>query len=113
MPVQVRPPVPSLSDIQGGLCYPALAVPDAASAGGSDMFARITRFKMKPGSRDAATEKMEELKSRIMGMPGMVSFTNVMNEDGSGVVVDPAGGVGGAGGGAGLLLVRGEPHRPH
>ena len=51
------------------------------------MFARITRFKMKPGSRDAATEKMEELKSRIMGMPWMVSFTNVMNEDGSGVVV--------------------------
>lgn len=51
------------------------------------MFARITQFKMKPGTREAATAKMNELKDEIMGMPGMHSFTNVMNEDGSGYVV--------------------------
>ncbi|GGH36066.1 hypothetical protein SAMN05444007_108211 [Cribrihabitans marinus] len=51
------------------------------------MFARITQFKMKPGTRDAATARMEELKGQIMAMPGMHSFLNVMNEDGSGYVV--------------------------
>ena len=51
------------------------------------MFARVTQYKMKPGSRDAATAKMEELKGRILGMPGMHNFINVMNEDGSGYVV--------------------------
>lgn len=51
------------------------------------MFARITQYKMKPGTREAATEKMNALKSEIMGMPGIHSFTNVMNEDGSGYVI--------------------------
>ena len=51
------------------------------------MFARITQFKMKPGMQDAAEAKMNELKDQIMGMEGMHSFTNVMNEDGTGFVV--------------------------
>ncbi|MFY2823562.1 hypothetical protein [Ruegeria sp. MALMAid1280] len=51
------------------------------------MFARITQFKMKPGMRDAAEAKMNELKDQIMGMNGMHSFTNAMNEDGTGYVV--------------------------
>lgn len=51
------------------------------------MFARVTQFKMKPGTREAATAKMNELKSAIMGMPGMHCFTNVMNEDGTGYVI--------------------------
>lgn len=51
------------------------------------MFARVTQYKMKPGTREAATTKMNELKSEIMGMPGIHCFTNVMNEDGSGYVV--------------------------
>lgn len=51
------------------------------------MFARITQYKMKPGMRDAAEAKMNELKDQIMGMKGMHSFTNVMNADGSGFVV--------------------------
>ena len=51
------------------------------------MFARITQFKMKPGMRNAAEAKMNELKDQIMGMDGMHSFTNVMNEDGTGFVV--------------------------
>ncbi|MEP2531326.1 hypothetical protein [Shimia sp.] len=51
------------------------------------MFARITQYKMKPGSREAATAKLETVRDQIMGMPGIISFTNVMNEDGSGCVV--------------------------
>jgi quinol monooxygenase YgiN len=51
------------------------------------MFARITRYKMKPGTRDAATKVLESLRDQIMGMPGMHNFINVMNADGSGYVV--------------------------
>ena len=46
------------------------------------MFARVTHYKMKPGSRDATTAIMNSLKSQIMGMPGMHNFINVANEDG-------------------------------
>ncbi len=51
------------------------------------MFARITKYKMKPGSRDAATELLHSLHDQIMAMPGIHNFVNVMNEDGSGYVV--------------------------
>jgi len=51
------------------------------------MFARVTHYKMKPGSREATTEIMNSLKSQIMGMPGMQNFINVANEDGSGYVI--------------------------
>ncbi len=51
------------------------------------MFARVTPYKMKPGSRNDATALMEQLKDRIMGMPGMHNFINVQNEDGSGYVI--------------------------
>lgn len=51
------------------------------------MFARVTQFKMKSGTREAATAKMNELKSEIMALPGIHCFTNVMNEDGSGYVI--------------------------
>ncbi|WP_424943709.1 hypothetical protein [Aliiroseovarius crassostreae] len=51
------------------------------------MFSRVTEYKMKAGTREAATEKLNAMKSQIMAMPGMVQFINVMNEDGSGYVV--------------------------
>ena len=51
------------------------------------MFARVTEYKMKSGSRDAATEKLNAMKSQILAMPGMLQFINVMNEDGSGCVI--------------------------
>ena len=54
---------------------------------GKMMFARITEYKMKPGSKDAATTLMHSLKQQILGMPGMHNFINVMNEDGSGYVI--------------------------
>ena len=45
------------------------------------MYARITPYKMKPGSKAAATQIMETLK-------GQQSFLNVMNDnDGSGYVI--------------------------
>lgn len=51
------------------------------------MFSRVTEYKMKPGSREAATALMNTLKDQIMGMDGIHSFINVMNEDGSGYVI--------------------------
>jgi hypothetical protein len=51
------------------------------------MFARITHYKMKAGSRDAATDLLNSLRDQIMGMPGMHHFLNAANEDGSGYVV--------------------------
>lgn len=51
------------------------------------MFARITKYKMKPGSRDEATALMEKLKPQIMALPGIKQFINVMNDDGTGYVV--------------------------
>jgi len=51
------------------------------------MFARITRFQLKPGTRDAAMATMESMKADIMALPGLKEFINVMNEDGKGYVV--------------------------
>lgn len=51
------------------------------------MYARITPYKMKPGSREAATEIMNGLKTEILALPGMTRFINVMDDDGSGYVV--------------------------
>ena len=51
------------------------------------MFARITQYKMKDGSRPAATALLEELKDKIMALDGMIRFINVMNEDGTGYVI--------------------------
>lgn len=51
------------------------------------MFARVTHYKMKAGSKDATTEILNSLKPKIMGMPGMHNFINVANEDGSGYVI--------------------------
>lgn len=51
------------------------------------MFARITKYKMKPGTRDATTKLLESLKSQIMALDGMRHFINAINEDGSGYVI--------------------------
>lgn len=51
------------------------------------MFARVTKYKMKPGSRDPATALLNQLKDKIMAMNGMHNFVNVMNDDGSGYVI--------------------------
>lgn len=51
------------------------------------MFARVTPYKMKPGTRDAAIARLESMRTTILGMPGMQQFINVMNEDGNGNVV--------------------------
>lgn len=51
------------------------------------MFARITRFQLKPGARDAAMATMESMKADIMALPGLKAFINVMDDDGKGYVV--------------------------
>jgi hypothetical protein len=51
------------------------------------MHARITRYKMKPGSTDAARALQDRLRGEIMDLPGMRHFYNAMNADGSGYIV--------------------------
>ncbi len=51
------------------------------------MFARITTYKMKPESVSAAEAKLQDMMPTIMGMEGMVSFTNAIDAEGNGVVV--------------------------
>jgi len=51
------------------------------------MFARISTYKMKPESITAAKARLEELRPTIMAMDGMVTFTNVIDDDGNGVVI--------------------------
>ena len=38
------------------------------------MYARITSYKMKPGSREAATAILNGLKADILALPGIVRF---------------------------------------
>ena len=52
------------------------------------MYARITPYKMKPGSQAAAVAIMNALKDKIMALPGQHSFLNVSNDgDGTGYVI--------------------------
>jgi len=51
------------------------------------MFARVTEYQMKPDSIEAGTELLHSLKDRIMSMPGVHNFINVINDDGSGLVI--------------------------
>ena len=51
------------------------------------MYARITRYKMKPGSRDAASAILDGLKDQILQVPGISQFINVMDDSGAGYVV--------------------------
>jgi hypothetical protein len=51
------------------------------------MFARVTKFKMKAGSIDAAVARMEELKPHIMALDGLHQFMNVMQADGAGYII--------------------------
>lgn len=52
------------------------------------MYARVTPYKMKPGSEAAATKVMDSLKERIMALPGQNTFLNVFNDKhGTGYVV--------------------------
>lgn len=51
------------------------------------MFARISRYKMKPESIAEAEAKVQELLPTILGMDGMVTFTNAIDSEGNGIVV--------------------------
>jgi len=51
------------------------------------MYARVTKYKMKKDKIDAAAAMLETLKPQIMGMPGILNFINVIDDDGNGYVV--------------------------
>jgi hypothetical protein len=51
------------------------------------MQVRITRFKLRPDSVGDAGGRMKELKTEILGQPGMRQCLIVMNPDGAGHVI--------------------------
>jgi len=51
------------------------------------MFARISTYKMKPESIAEAEAKVQKLLPKILGMDGMVTFTNAIDAEGNGIVV--------------------------
>ena len=51
------------------------------------MYARITRYKMKPDHLEGATERVKGMMSEIMAMPGIVQFINSCDDDGNGYIV--------------------------
>ncbi|MBX2880971.1 MAG: hypothetical protein KTR32_13600, partial [Granulosicoccus sp.] len=51
------------------------------------MFARISTYKMKQDLIAEAETKLEAMMPQIMAMAGLKSFTNVIDEQGNGVVV--------------------------
>lgn len=51
------------------------------------MFARVSTYKMKPESIAEAEAKVKKLLPKILGMDGMVTFTNAIDADGNGIVV--------------------------
>lgn len=51
------------------------------------MYARITPYKLKPGTVEDARKRARELKKEIMALPGIVEFVNAVNDDGNGYIV--------------------------
>lgn len=51
------------------------------------MYAKVTRYKTKPGMASESLALMEQMKEQIMSLPGLSQFLNIMDEDGAGYVV--------------------------
>lgn len=51
------------------------------------MYARITRYQLKPGHTEPAKKQAESMRADIMALPGIQRFINAGNEDGSGYIV--------------------------
>lgn len=51
------------------------------------MYAKVTRYRTKPGMAPASLELMERMKDQIMSLPGLERFLNIMDEDGAGYVI--------------------------
>ncbi|MGJ8616919.1 MAG: hypothetical protein ACSHWS_08745 [Sulfitobacter sp.] len=51
------------------------------------MFARVTHYQIKPDSVEKAKALTEQLKPKIMALPGIHSFINMIGDDGKGCVV--------------------------
>jgi heme-degrading monooxygenase HmoA len=51
------------------------------------MYAKVTRYRTKPGMAAEAVALMEQMKGQIMSLPGLKQFLNIMDEDGAGYVI--------------------------
>ena len=50
-------------------------------------YVRVTKFKMKSGKVDEAVARMQSMKDKIVGLPGIQQFINCANDDGAGYVI--------------------------
>lgn len=51
------------------------------------MYARVTKYRMKPEAMNDSIALLEQLRPEIMALPGMIHFINVANDDGNGYVI--------------------------
>ena len=51
------------------------------------MYAKVTRYRTKPGKTPASLALMEQMKDQIMSLPGLEQFLNIMDDDGAGYVI--------------------------
>lgn len=51
------------------------------------MYAKVTRYRTKPGMASESPALMEQMKEQIMSLPNLSQFLNIMDEDGAGYVI--------------------------
>lgn len=51
------------------------------------MFARVTPYRMKSDKFEEGVTLLQKIKDEIMSLPGVKTFVNVGNEDGSGYAI--------------------------
>lgn len=51
------------------------------------MYARITPYRMKTDKVEDAAALLQQVKDEVMALPGVRTFVNVGNEDGSGYAI--------------------------
>ncbi len=51
------------------------------------MYARITTYKVKLGTYDEISEKIEEMKPEILAIPGIKHWISTGNDDGSCAII--------------------------
>ncbi|MBS9718229.1 hypothetical protein ACFFUT_17765 [Pseudohalocynthiibacter aestuariivivens] len=51
------------------------------------MFARITTYKLKPGTVEASEKMLERIKPQILALAGLKHFINAVDADGNGYII--------------------------
>lgn len=51
------------------------------------MFAQVSYYRLRPASRDKAIDLMHQMQPKIMAIPGLIRFVNVVNGGHCGYVI--------------------------